>query len=88
MFAARRVPHLIRPRRGLWSAQFHSSRPAFVKAGDSIPDLEVLVENSPGNKVNLAKTLKGKGIIIGVPAAFSKRSHRYIVLVGQRRSSC
>jgi peroxiredoxin 5 len=88
MFAARRVPHLIRPRRGLWSAKFHSSRPAFVKAGDSIPDLEVLVENSPGNKVNLAKTLKGKGIIIGVPAAFSKGSHHYLVLVGQRRSSC
>jgi 2-Cys peroxiredoxin 5 len=30
-----------------------------------------LVEDSPGNKVNLANELKGKGVIIGVPAAFS-----------------
>jgi len=44
----------------------------FVKAGDAIPDMEVLVEGSPGNKVNLAQELKGKkGLIIGVPAAFS-----------------
>ncbi|KAI9863468.1 MAG: Peroxiredoxin-5, mitochondrial [Vezdaea acicularis] len=42
-----------------------------VKVGDRVPDLDVLVENSPGNKVNLAKELKGKGLIIGVPAAFS-----------------
>ncbi|KAI9796440.1 MAG: hypothetical protein M1825_000619 [Sarcosagium campestre] len=42
-----------------------------VKVGDSIPDLEVLQEGSPGTKVNLAKELKGKGVIIGVPAAFS-----------------
>ncbi|EAW06879.1 peroxiredoxin family protein [Aspergillus clavatus NRRL 1] len=69
MFAARRlarVPGVI-PQRAL----FHSTAPAFVKKGDAIPDLEVLVENSPGNKVNLAKELKGKGIILGVPAAFS-----------------
>ncbi|KAI9890091.1 MAG: hypothetical protein M1814_004490 [Vezdaea aestivalis] len=42
-----------------------------VKVGDSIPDLEVLTENSPGTKINLAKELTGKGLIIGVPAAFS-----------------
>ena len=42
-----------------------------VKVGDSIPSVE-LVEGSPGNKVNLAKELKGKALIIGVPAAFSK----------------
>ena len=42
-----------------------------VKVGDSIPSVE-LVEGSPGNKVNLANELKGKGLIIGVPAAFSK----------------
>jgi 2-Cys peroxiredoxin 5 len=56
------------PRRAL----FHSTAPAFVQKGDAIPDLDVLVENSPGNKVNLAKELKGKGIILGVPAAFSR----------------
>ncbi|MCJ1338540.1 hypothetical protein MMC09_003829 [Bachmanniomyces sp. S44760] len=52
-------------------AGFHSTRPALVKVGDSIPDLEVLTEDSPGNIVNLAKILTGKGLIIGVPAAFS-----------------
>ena len=41
-----------------------------VKVGDSIPSVE-LVEGTPGNKVNLANELKGKGLIIGVPAAFS-----------------
>lgn len=42
-----------------------------VKVGDSIPSID-LTEGSPGNKVNLAETLKGKGVIIGVPAAFSE----------------
>lgn len=53
---------------------FHTTSPALVRAGDQIPDLDVLVENSPGNKVNLAKELgdKGKALIIGVPAAFSR----------------
>lgn len=42
-----------------------------VKVGDSIPDIE-LFEDSPGNKISLAKELaSGKGVIIGVPAAFS-----------------
>jgi len=55
----------------LQRAPFHSSAPAFVQVGDAIPDLEVLAENSPGNKINLAKELRGKELIIGVPAAFS-----------------
>lgn len=43
-----------------------------VKVGDSIPSVD-LVEGSPGDKVNLSKELaSGKGLIIGVPAAFSK----------------
>ncbi|KAI9840913.1 MAG: Peroxiredoxin-5, mitochondrial [Sclerophora amabilis] len=42
-----------------------------VKIGDSVPDLDVLMENTPAGKVNLAKELTGKGLIIGVPAAFS-----------------
>jgi 2-Cys peroxiredoxin 5 len=54
------------------AAQFHSSRPSFVKAGDRLPDLNVLVEDSPGNKVNLSQLLaKGKGVVVGTPAAFS-----------------
>ena len=54
------------------AARFHSSRPGLVKVGDVLPNLEVLAENSAGNKVNLAKELKmGKGVIIGTPGAFS-----------------
>lgn len=52
---------------------FHSSARAFIKVGDKLPNLDVLVENSPGNKVNLIEQIKsGKALIIGVPAAFSK----------------
>lgn len=50
---------------------FHSSPRALVKVGDAIPDVE-LVENSPGNKVNLREQIKGRALIVGVPAAFSK----------------
>jgi 2-Cys peroxiredoxin 5 len=43
-----------------------------VKVGDSIPSIE-LVEGAPDKKVNLAAELaSGSGIIVGVPAAFSK----------------
>ncbi|KAJ5232051.1 hypothetical protein N7468_005007 [Penicillium chermesinum] len=70
MFAARRVATNL-PRVRVQTALFHNTAPAFVQKGDAIPDLNVLVENSPGNKVNLANELKGKGIIVGVPAAFS-----------------
>jgi len=59
-----------------FAAQFHSSRPAFVKVGDAIPNVE-LMEGSPGNKVNLANELKGKGLVIGVPAAYSEDLHTY-----------
>lgn len=51
---------------------FSTTRPAFIKVGDKIPNLNTLVENSPGNKVNLSElTTTGKALIIGVPAAFS-----------------
>lgn len=54
------------------SRAFHSSRPLAVSQGDSIPNLDVLTENSPGNKVNLAAELaSGKGVIVGTPGAFS-----------------
>lgn len=50
----------------------HQTPANMVKAGDSIPNVD-LVEGSPGDKVNLSKELaSGKGLIIGVPAAFSK----------------
>ena len=56
------------------SRAFHATSPALVSVSDRIPDLD-LVEDSPGNKVNLSKELaQGKGVIIGVPAAFSKPS--------------
>jgi 2-Cys peroxiredoxin 5 len=55
------------------SRSFHSSARAFIKVGDSIPTVDGLVESSPGNKVNLSDEIKkGKSLIIGVPAAFSK----------------
>jgi len=42
-----------------------------VKAGDPIPSVE-LEEGGPGAKINLAEKLaKGKGVIVGVPAAYS-----------------
>ncbi len=54
------------------SRRFHSTPRAFVRVGDPIPNLAVLVESSPGNKVNLAEEFKkSDGLIIGVPAAFS-----------------
>ncbi|KKA28963.1 hypothetical protein TD95_000899 [Thielaviopsis punctulata] len=51
---------------------FSSSAQRFVKVGDEVPNMEVLCENSPGNKVNLAEEFEdANGIVIGVPAAFS-----------------
>ncbi|KAH7409946.1 AhpC/TSA family protein [Phaeosphaeria sp. MPI-PUGE-AT-0046c] len=68
MFAAARILPVTRRLAG--PRLFHASAPAWVKVGDKLPDVD-LVEGSPGNKVNLAKELTGKGIVIGVPAAFS-----------------
>jgi len=69
MFAARRFVTAT-PRAFGAARAFQSSARANVKVGDAIPDIE-LVETSPGNKVNIAKELQGKGVIVGVPAAFS-----------------
>ena len=64
MFAARQLP-LARSIAG--RRLFHASAPALVEVGDKLPNVE-LMENSPGNKVNLAEELKtGKGLIIGKP---------------------
>ncbi|KAK1998709.1 redoxin [Colletotrichum falcatum] len=69
-FAATRAA-LARP--AVPARAFHSTPRALVKAGDAVPNLDVLVENSPGNIVNLADEFAKvtKGLIIGVPAAFS-----------------
>ena len=51
---------------------FHKTAVNMVKVGDSIPNVD-LVEGSPSDKVNLSKELaSGKGVIVGIPAAFSK----------------
>jgi peroxiredoxin len=65
----RRIAPLARP---AVSRGFHTTPRAFVKVGDEIPDLEVLHEETPGTKINLAEEFKSaNGYIIGVPAAFS-----------------
>lgn len=52
---------------------FHSSSRALIRVGDKLPQLNgVLVENSPGNKVDVSELSSGKALLIGVPAAFSK----------------
>lgn len=54
---------------------FHCSSRALIKVGDKLPQLDgVLVENSPGNKVDVSELSTGKALLIGVPAAFSKLS--------------
>ncbi|KAI1166023.1 Redoxin [Nemania serpens] len=72
--AFRRVPTAVRGATAAAPRQFfHSSPRAFVKVGDAVPDVD-LHEDSPGTKVNLAKEFGSgidKGVIIGVPAAFS-----------------
>lgn len=69
-FAARRLA--LNAARRFSARSFHTTPRAFVKAGDAIPNLNVLVEGSPGNKVNLAEEINGgNALIIGVPAAFS-----------------
>ncbi|KAI0475453.1 Redoxin [Xylariaceae sp. FL0804] len=53
---------------------FHATPRARVQVGDAVPDLVVLHEDSPANKVSLARefgTGVGDGLVIGVPAAFS-----------------
>ena len=51
---------------------FQTTRPALIRVGDVLPNLEVLHEGTPGTRVNLAKEVEDKdAVIIGVPAAFS-----------------
>jgi 2-Cys peroxiredoxin 5 len=58
------------------AARFHASARALVKVGDALPALDsALAEDSPGNKISIAaeieRTPGRKGVIVGVPAAFS-----------------
>lgn len=71
--ALRRGPSAFSPASASFAARrFHATPRAFVKVGESIPDVEVLQEGSPGNKVNLAREFEAaNGVIVGVPAAFS-----------------
>jgi len=69
MFATRRFVSLA-PRAFGAARGFQSTARACVQVGDAIPNVD-LVETSPGNKVNIAKELQDKGVIVGVPAAFS-----------------
>ena len=82
MFASRNLVAKYCLRLGQQHAQFHATARAFVQVGDTIPDLEVLAEGSPGNKVNLGQALKtGKGLVIGVPAAFSLCNGRILLQI-------
>ena len=73
MLKARFVPHTLsrlHQHPPAFSRSFHPSFVKMVKVGDPIPSVE-LMETSPGTKVDLSKELKGKGLLIGVPAAYS-----------------
>jgi 2-Cys peroxiredoxin 5 len=54
-------------------SSFHTTARADIKVGDPLPDLDVLMEGSPGTRVNLAKEAQKTNnmLLIGVPAAFS-----------------
>jgi hypothetical protein len=82
MFSAARSLPLTRSVAG--RRLFHASAPVLVKVGDKLPDID-LVEGSPGNKVNLAKELTGKGIIIGLLYESNMQSNSDCCL---RRSRC
>lgn len=68
---SRRAPVPTAPR--LSSAFFHTTRPMFIKPGDPLPDTDVLMEKTPGQRVNLAEEAErvNSMLLIGVPAAFS-----------------
>ncbi|PHH86952.1 hypothetical protein CDD83_9494 [Cordyceps sp. RAO-2017] len=68
--ASSRLSLLARP--AATARAFHSTPRALVKVGDAVPSFDGLLENSPGNKVNLAEEFSsGDGYIVGVPGAFT-----------------
>lgn len=73
MFTTRSFTRLASQATRASSRNFTTTGRAFVRVGDSIPDMTCLAEGSPGNKVNMAEEVgSGKALIIGVPAAFSE----------------
>lgn len=54
-------------------SQFHTSPRLLIKPGDPLPDTDALMENTPGQRVNLAEEAQrvNNMLLIGVPAAFS-----------------
>lgn len=65
--------HKLSIRQCLQSRGIQTSRKMLIKVGERLPNINVLVEDSPGNKLNLREVIKeDKALIIGVPAAFSK----------------
>jgi hypothetical protein len=86
MLALRSTRQLALRHRGSAARHFASATRCRVQLGDSLPDVE-LFEGSPGNKVNISKELTGKGVIVGVPAAYcttldAPLSSTHHVLVG------
>lgn len=64
--------HKLSIRQCLQSRGIQTSRKMLIKVGERLPNINVLVEDSPGNKLNLREVIKeDKALIIGVPAAFS-----------------
>jgi hypothetical protein len=57
-----------------------------VAVGDKIPNVE-LMEGSPGNKVNIAQELEGKGLVIGELPTCSKEGRTSPDQVTAYRSS-
>ena len=55
------------------AAHFHTTPRLLVKPGDPLPDTDALMENNPGQRVNLAEEAQrvNNMLLIGVPAAFS-----------------
>ena len=73
MMSLRPLASVVRPLHTHLQRGFHVSLLRRVQIGDSIPAAPVLLmEGSPGNKVDLSKEVgTGRAVIVGVPAAFS-----------------
>ncbi|KAJ5809808.1 Redoxin [Penicillium pulvis] len=66
MFAARRFATNV-PRVRVQAAFFHKTAPAFVQKGDAIPDLNVLVENSPATRSTSPRSSRARVLLSAFP---------------------